>query len=362
MKVVIFAGGSGRRLWPISLKSSPKQFEPIIGEESTLQLAVSRVIDEVGAENIYISTNELYVPIIAKQLPMLPKQNLIGEPTRRDLAAAVGLALAHIGKSADPDEPVGILWGDNYMDNVPKFRKVVSVAANLIENKRSKIIFMGETPRFANDNLGWIGLGPKVDTIDDQPVYGFEKLTYRPPLDECKQMFANGTHVWNTGYFITSIGYVQSKYAEYQPKMWADLCKIGDSIGTDAYQETLHQIYPQLDELSFDDAVLEYLQPEDALVLHAEMGWSDPGTLYALKEAIRPNEDENAERGLVVSQNTRDSLLYNYESNKLLAVIGLDGMIVVNTENAVLVVHKSQIPLVKKMVNSMVGTELEQFT
>ena len=96
MKIVIFAGGSGRRLWPISLKSSPKQFEPIIGSRSTLQLAVDRVKDTYGAENIFISTNEMYIPIIQKQLPELPVENLIGEPTRRDLAPAVGLAMAYI--------------------------------------------------------------------------------------------------------------------------------------------------------------------------------------------------------------------------------------------------------------------------
>ncbi|VAW40967.1 Mannose-1-phosphate guanylyltransferase (GDP), partial [hydrothermal vent metagenome] len=122
MKIIIFAGGSGRRLWPISRQKSPKQFEPIIGDKSTLRLAVDRVADTYGSENIFISTNERYVDIIREQLPELPIANVIGEPTRRDLAAAVGLALAHLAHATPADtldeEPVAILWGDNYMDQV----------------------------------------------------------------------------------------------------------------------------------------------------------------------------------------------------------------------------------------------------
>ena len=362
MKLIIFAGGSGRRLWPLSLKSSPKQFEPIIGEQSTLQLAVDRVLGLYGAENIFISTNEAYLPLLAKQLPMLPERNLIGEPTRRDLAAAVGLAMSHLQHVSEPNEPLAILWGDNYMDEVDAFRTVLKAGETLINEQKAKIIFMGETARFANDNLGWIGLGAEAGKVGDTPYYDFGGLTYRPPLDECRKMFAAGTHVWNTGYFITTVGYVQDKYAQHQPAMWSQLSEISSKIGTDGYLDALHTIYPKLDELSFDDAVLTHLDPNDALVLHGEMGWSDPGTLYALKEAIDSNPDNNVTRGLVKALESRDSLLYNYEEGKLMVGVGLDGMIVINTETSILVVHKDQIPLVKKLVNSMIGTELDSYT
>lgn len=362
MKVVIFAGGSGRRLWPISLKSSPKQFEPIIGEKSTLQLAVDRVVDVVGAENVFISTNERYIPLVSKQLPMLPTHNFIGEPMRRDLAAAVGLAITHILHHGEEDEPLGILWGDNYMERVPTFQKVLRSAEKIIDGKRANIVFMGETPRFANDNLGWIGLGQKMEEVDGLDCYAFDSLTYRPPLADCQQMFANKTHVWNTGYFVTTPGYVWQQYAKFQPSMHGKLAQIRATIGSDAYADTLSQQYPTLDELSFDDAVLTHLAPTDVQVLYAEMGWSDPGTLYALKEAIEPDPTKNVTRGLIVNEGSQDCLLYNDEAGKLLAVIGLEGMVVVNTEKSILVVHKDQIPLVKKLVNSMVGTELESYT
>ena len=119
MRIVIFAGGSGRRLWPISRVKSPKQFEPIVGDKSTLQMAVDRVLERYGPENIFISTNLSYVDMVRRQLPELPPQQVIGEPVRRDLAAAVGLALVHLlaNDPAVSADPMAIIWGDSYVSN-----------------------------------------------------------------------------------------------------------------------------------------------------------------------------------------------------------------------------------------------------
>ena len=362
MKVIIFAGGFGRRLWPISLSSSPKQFEPIIGDRSTIQLAVDRVLPQFGAENIFISTNQRYADIIRDQLPDIPADNVIGEPTRRDLAAAVGLAMAHLAKKGSADEPVGILWGDNYMKDVPVFQSVMGTTEKIIEQKQADMVFMGESPRFANANLGWINLGSERGNINGNAFYDFGKLTYRPEQSLCEQMYASGNCVWNTGYFVTSIGYVQNAYQKHMPEMAAELDKIASSIGTADYQATLDSIYPTLESISFDDAILTHLDPAGAAVLHAPMGWSDPGTLYSLKEAINPSTDENVTRGLVIDSESKDSLVYNYEDHKVVMGVGLEGMIVVNTPSAVLVVHKDDIKKVKALVEGFAGTDLEKYS
>lgn len=365
MKIVIFAGGSGRRLWPISRQKSPKQFEPIIGSQSTLQLAVDRVAGAYGLENIFISTNDRYTGIIQQQLPGLPAANVIGEPARRDLAAAVGLAIAHLSRATATDldqETMAILWGDNYMDQVPNFLQLMRAAESLLQQGDARIVFMGETPRFANDNLGWIGLGAKLGEVEGQPYYRFGSLSYRPPLAVCQRMFAEKTHVWNTGYFVTTLGYARHLYQTYQSQLWAQLQQIEAGIGTTVYADALHAIYPTLPSISFDDAILQYVPPEHAVVLHGALGWSDPGTLYALKEAINADPAANVTKGLTVLEAAQDCLVYNYEPDKLVAVVGVEGMIVVNTGDALLVVHKDQIPLVKKLVNGFEGTELEPYS
>ncbi|MCL4803371.1 MAG: hypothetical protein KJ046_03665 [Anaerolineae bacterium] len=361
MRIVIFAGGSGRRLWPISRQSSPKQFEPIVGEVSTLQLAARRVAPVYGYKNIYVATNARYRGLIHQQLPELPVSNIIFEPARRDLGPAVGLAMAHLGRSNEHD-PVAILWSDNFIENEAAFIELMGVAEALVSEGKANILFIGETPRFPNENLGWIGLGETLGEVGNVPYYGFESLTYRPALDYCRQIFEQGTHVWNTGFFVTTPAYIRELYKIHSHQMWDQLRIIEENIGKDTYEAILAEIYPSMSAVTFDDAILTHLDPSDALVLHSDMGWSDPGTLYALKETLNPAQNENVTKGLVIDAGTSDSLIYNYESDKLVVAVGLEGMIVVNTDDAILVVHKDQIPLVKKVINELQGTELEPYS
>jgi mannose-1-phosphate guanylyltransferase len=333
-----------------------------VGEKSTVRLSVERVLDAFGAENIYISTNERYLDILRQQIPELPEEQFIGEPTRRDLAAAVGLALSHVSYHSGADESVAILWGDNYMTDEDAFLRLLQAADQIVETGNAKIVFMGETARFANNNLGWIGLGDELGHSSGLPYFAFESWHYRPPLDQCRRMYASGDYVWNTGYFVTTPGFVAEMYRRQQPAMWESLSEIMSAVDSEAYTETLHRIYPQLDVASFDDAIVQYIDKESAVVLHGSTGWSDPGTLYALKEAIDGDTSANVERGLVRAIESEDCLLYNYQEEKLLAVAGLEGMIVVNTEDAILVVHKDEIRLVKELVNSLVGTKLEKYS
>lgn len=371
MKIVIFAGGTGRRLWPLSRQASPKQFEPILGEKSTVQLAVGRVRDAYGPENIFVSSNQRYQDTIRQQLPELPAENVIGEPMRRDLAPAVGLAMAHLARaSTDSSEAVAILWGDSYMNDAETFLDLLKAAETLLARQAAQIVFMGETPRFANENLGWIGLGEKLGEIQARPYFAFQSWRYRPPLEVAQEMYKQGRYVWNTGYFVTTIGFVQKLYRDHQPAMAETLDQIQQAIGGSRYEQVLQEQYSELEVISFDDAILTHVVPEQAVVLHGEMGWSDPGTLYALKEAVAADRgassshdnQENVEEGLVMAIDTGDSLLLNYEDEKLMAVIGLEGFIVVNMEDALLVVHKDRIPEVKQLVDRLQGTKLEKYS
>jgi mannose-1-phosphate guanylyltransferase len=362
LNLVIFAGGTGRRLWPISRQHSPKQFEPIIGSRSTVQLAVDRVLEAYRAEDIFISSGDRYLEILRRQIPAVPDTHFIGEPVRRDLAAAVGLAMVHVVERGDPDTPVAILWGDSTMTDSAAFHHLLRVAEAIIKQGAAEIVFIGETPRFANNNLGWIGLEEQKGEVDGRPYYGLKSWTYRPPLDQCQHMFRSGSHVWNTGYFVTWPRYILDLYRQYQPEMYAGLTRIAAAIGGDNYQAVLQAVYPDFESIHFDDAIARNVRLDEAVVLHGVTGWSDPGTLYALKETINPDPAANVTKGLVKDHKTVDSLLYNYEPGKLMAVVGLEGIIVVNTEDAILVVHKDDIGLVKELVDGLVGTELEKYS
>ena len=175
-------------------------------------------------------------------------------------------------------------------------------------------------------------------------------------------MFDSGNFVWNTGFFVTRPRFIRNLYRRHMPEMWAKLELIEAAIGTADYEHVLEATYPELESISFDDAILSHMEPGQALVLHSDMGWSDPGTLYALKETIKPDPEDNATKGLVIEASCRDSLIYNYEAEKLVMAIGLEGVIVVNTGDALLVAHKDSIPQLKEEVNKLEGTELEGFS
>lgn len=359
-RAVIFAGGVGTRMWPLSRKNTPKQFEKIIGDQSTLQLAVERTVPVFGYENIFISTGERYVPLVKKQLPKVPKQNIVGEPEMRDVGAAVGYLMAILAKN-DPDGPVAILWSDHLMEYVETFRKILRVGCEYIAKNKDVFLLIGQKPRFASQNLGWIESGNPLESIDGLQVYEFKSWHYRPELERAKQYFAEKRFSWNPGYFIVTPRFVLRQYEKHIPKMYQGLMELQRSYGTKRHEGDLQRIYPMFEKISFDNAIMEKIDTTEAVVVSADLGWSDIGAWEALKEVLQKKSGENVVRGNVVLRNTHDSLVYNY-TNQLVTTINLEGIVLVVTEDAILVCPQDSIPEVKKLLNEFEGTEFEKFS
>ncbi len=354
MKIVIFAGGAGTRLWPLSRKKTPKQFDPMFEGKSTLQLAGERIKKLVSWSDVYISTLDQYAPIVRQQLPEIPDENIITEPARRDVAPAIGLAMMKLRDVGS--EPVAILWSDHLMDRPKAFRRGLTVAESLIKKDPERFIFFGERPRYAEQNLGWIHIGAIQQKNKGIPLRSFRGWFYRPPLIKCRKMFASKKWIWNPGYWVTTPNFVLEQFRLKQPAMYRQLQTIGRALGTSREGKVLKRVYPTLEKVHFDNAILEKMKPSQAVVLQLDMGWSDPGTLYAIKEALQASKLANVTRGAVLPFNTKDCLLFNDEPKKLLAAVGLEGIIVVETKDALLVVHKDRVPEVKKMVESLEHT------
>ncbi len=354
MKAIIFAGGTGTRLWPLSRKALPKQFKQMFDGKSTLQLAVKRLENTFGMENILISTNERYVAYVKEQIPRIPLVNIIAEPEKRDVAPAVGFNLMHLRKQGYKG-PVAVLWADHLMKNVDNFIECLNDAEKLVKKDPDKIVFIAEKPLFANNNLGWIRIGKKIK----DNVNTFVEWKYKPPADDCKKMFSSGEWFWNPGYFIFDIDHMISLYKDLQPEMYKVLTNIEKSIGTVNENKTIKKLYPTLPKLSFDAAIAENIPSSNAYVLTSNMGWADPGTLYAWKQAVISNEEDNLLSGLTYIHNSRDSLIYNEELDKLVAGVGLDGIVVINTKDALIVVPKDKVLQVTDMVNQL--DELDTF-
>ncbi len=360
MKAVIFAGGVGTRLWPLSRKKSPKQFEKIIGEKSTLQLAAERLQPDFSWDDIYVSTGLSYVPLVQRQLPLLPPNHVIGEPDMRDVGPAVGLATALLVKQF-PQEPMVILWSDHLIKQEALFRKILQAAGEVISKHPDKIVFVSQKPRFASVNLGWIELGKEQIRKNDLPFYAFVDFQYRPDEKTAKAYFASGHHAWNLGYFVTTPQYLWKRYREFAPNIYSGLSRIADAWQTGKFQDVLTTIYPGLEKISFDNAILEKLNPSEAYVISENIEWSDVGAWEALKEALADSADKNVTQGKVLLTDTKDSLIYNY-TDQTVATIDLENMLVVNTDDVLLVCKKTSVPKIKKLVESLSGTEQEDLT
>lgn len=361
MKAIIFAGGVGTRLWPLSRKKSPKQFERIIGNKSTLQLAAERLQPDFSWEDIYISTGIAYVPIVHEQLSHLPPRNVIGEPQVRDVGPAVGLMTAILARTT-PNEPMVILWSDHLVRKQELFRKILRVAGDLVREKPETIVFVSQKPRFASENLGWISYGPRVEVREDIAFHAFVDFQYRPDAETAKRYFESGHHAWNLGYFVTTPAFLWRQYEAFAPNLAREITEIVETWGTEKFAETLARIYPTLEKISFDNAILEKLDPQDALVVSDNIEWSDIGAWEALKEALEDSHDKNVTQGKVMLTDTQDSLVYNYNDKQLVVTIDLDEVLVVNTHDVLLVCRKHSVPKVKKLVESMQGTENDHLT
>jgi len=360
MKIVVFAGGVGTRLWPLSRKNSPKQFGKILGDKSTLQLAVDRLRPDFDFKDIYIATGKKYEEIVKQQLPKIPSQNFIFEPAVRDVGPAVGMAMSIVGKD-NPNSPVAILWSDHFVKKERRFREVLHFAEDLVNKNNNSLILIGQRARFANQNLGWIEFGREINEIKGTKVFEFKKLIYRPTLSQAEQFLKEDNFAWNPGYFVTTPGFILSQFKTFAPKLYGELSKIKDAIDTDNFYKTVEEIYPTLEKISFDNAILEKINPKDVFVIAADLGWSDVGAWEALKEALEKESNENVTKGKVLINDSSDNLVFNY-TDQLVVGIDLEKMLVINTDDVLLVCSKTSVPKIKKLVEKMENTPHEKLT
>lgn len=360
MRAIIFAGGVGTRLWPLSRKKSPKQFEKIVGDKSTLQLAAGRLQPDFDWKNIYVSTGKAYVGIVEQQLASLPPRHVIGEPVMRDVGPAVGLATALLAKE-NPLEPMVILWSDHLVKKEELFRKILRVAGTVVEKNPDKIVFVSQKARFASENLGWINYGKEMINDEGVAFHAFVDFQYRPDAATAKRYFESGHHAWNLGYFVTTPKFLLSMYEQFVPNVYAGLMRIADAWGTASYDDVLEEVYPTLEKISFDNAILEKLNPANALVVSDNIEWSDIGAWEALKETLETSEDKNVTQGKVLLQDTTDTLVYNY-GKQLIVTIDASELLIVNTDDVLLVCKKTSVPKIKKVVEQLSGTEFDHLT
>ncbi len=354
--IVILAGGSGTRLWPRSRQALPKQFLDLTGQGTMLQETFARLTPLVPPERILLITNQQYVDLARQQLPELPPAHIIGEPTMRGTAAAVGLG-AVMAQHLRPDAIMASVHADHLILKPERFRAALAAAAEVAE--RGALVTLGIQPTFAHTGLGYVEHGELLPPASDHPVYRVVRFTEKPDLATAQRFVADGRHSWNSGLFAWRVDRIMAEFAQHMPELHAGLAEIGRALGTPAADETLQRVFPTLPHQTIDYGIME--RAADIAVLPVDIGWTDIGSWGTLLEVLEADEAGNVVRGSdpVFTLDTKNTLIYT--AGRLVAAIGLEDMVIVDSGDALLICPKDRAEGVRQVVDWLKQTGREAY-
>jgi len=343
MIVVIIAGGSGTRLWPLSTPKYPKHLLNITGDNaSLLQQTYERA--KILSKQIYVVTESSHVSAVMQQLPEIPEDNVICEPGRRGTASCIIAALNKLDGRVDPDEPIASIHADHFIRDLAGFSNSFNLA-KYISAKSNKIVLLGVEPTYPSTGFGYIEKGSLVE--DQNFAYNVKSFKEKPDFETARMYLRSGNYLWNCGYFVGSMNTFKTSIKKYAPDLYKNLQKL-EKVSEDKYNEA----YLSFENMPIDTALIERVP--DLLVVPASFDWMDMGSFNDLAEAIGGDESGNSTLGKIEVEDVQNSLLQNHE-DKPMAVIGLDNIVVINTKDGILVVRKDlaqKVGDVSKRINS----------
>jgi len=349
---VIMAGGVGSRFWPRSKQKTPKQLLKIFGENTMIQDTVNRLTGMIKPENIYIITNKLQIAGVLTQLPELPVENIIEEPFGRNTAACIGLASILI-KKKDPDAVTLILPADHIIHGEEEFHNTLLDAAKFAD-KEEAIVTIGIPPTRPETGYGYIQIDESA--VSDS-VYKVLTFAEKPNYQTAVRFVGSGDFFWNSGMFIQKIDVILGEMKELMPDLHEGLMTISESIGKLDYLDVLTNVYGRLKKISIDYGIMEH-SPKVYLI-KGNFNWSDVGSWEAVYELSTKDENGNSKIGSVYTEMAVDS--YVYSPDKLTALIGVDNLIVINDEDALLICRRDKAQDVKKIVDYLNINKLSEY-
>ena len=354
MYASILAGGAGTRLWPLSTKDNPKQFLRIPGPRTMLQETVERVGPLVPLDRLYIVTSGEYSEPVAQQLPALPREHIVAEPSGRGTAASIGLAAALI-VARDPDAIMGSFHADHVIEDPEGFRRALGLAEELA--RQDYLVTLGIQPTFPETGYGYIRFGDRLTHRDGLGGHVVEQFVEKPKREVAEQYLRAGNYVWNSGIFVWRASRILEEIRRYVPvvaDMLDDVVAAAaqtDGRMTAAVEEVMRADWPRLREVvTIDTGVLEHA--DRIAVIPISVGWNDIGSWAQVSSLYAPDASGNVTIGLEpgnhLSVGTRDTLIYS-ETGRRIATAGLHGLVIVETSDTLLVCTKEHAQLVKDL-------------
>lgn len=345
MNSIIFAGGTGTRLWPASRKSKPKQFLKLVGNRTLLQQTFARMRKGFPTSNLFIATSKDYRSVIQQQLPQLPKSNFSLEPTRQDRGPALGLALL-IMNHQNNDDIFTTAWSDDFIKQDNIYHDTLKKTAEFVKDNPNSLVAIGITPTAPNTSFRYLRIG----NTSQSGVYKVKKFTDKPSPKTALKYFEQGNYLINSGYFVSSGKYIFELYKKHQPQCYRILMQIKHSIGTRNQQKTIDRLYPKIKPFDFEEILMNH--PNDLYVSPGAFDWADVGRWGIIKD-IQSGPSENLIKGNVVTHKTTGSLIYNYNDHQLVTVLDKNNLVVVVTDQAILITDKNKTDELKELIKHL---------
>lgn len=349
MKVVIFCGGHGTRLWPVSRQSFPKPFVPLLRGKSFLQITYARYRKVYSPEEIFISTEDRYLSFVRKQIPEVPKRNIILEPERKDTLAAYGLAAAILHKYY-PDEPVLFSWAKHLIGKESVFLNAVEAAGEYTQ-ETGITVSIDSKPEFASVHNGWVKKGKKLSEVSGFNILEQEKHWEKPEKKDAERLYKSGEWLIHTGYKVWNTKILFGYFQKFQPEMFDGLNKIADAWETKNQTKVLAHEYAKFKETSMDYGILEKLPHHAVATIEADMAWEDIGISWETyyKSLITPKNNKVEEGGADVEYIDSERSLVIGQKSKMIALIGVSDIAVIDTPDGLLVCKIDETQKVKDL-------------
>jgi mannose-1-phosphate guanylyltransferase len=351
---VILAGGRGTRFWPRSRTRTPKQLLNIVGKQTMLEQTVARLRPLVSPHRIWSVTNAEQTAALKKQLPAASRKRVLTEPIGRNTAAAIALAAIHIRHAAKGDALMAVLPSDQFIAQPDKYRRIVSAALD-IAREPGRMVVLGIPPTRPETGYGYVERMGDPIHAGEFSAYAVRRFAEKPSLPVAQEYLANGNYQWNAGMFFWRVSTFLDNLQRHLPKTHAELEKLAASIGTRAYEKKLRVIYPKLENISVDYAILERATqqsgPPQVFVIPAEIGWSDIGSWAAVYELLVKQLGENVLAGPGHTIDASGNFLYS--PSKFVAAIGVKDLVVVETPDALLICPRDRAQDVAKIAKHL---------
>jgi len=343
---LIMAGGAGTRLWPLSREHLPKPALRLYGDKSMFEIAVERLLPLFSPEQILVVASADHNQVLHEQVPSIPRANFIVEPEGRGTAPAIGLAAIHL-EARDPEATMAVLTADHVIGKPEVFRSVINSA--LAFAKDEYLVTLGIKPTWPSTSYGYIEQAELLGEKLGFKAYRAERFVEKPIAQNAQRMVNLGKYSWNSGMFIWQVDQIMGEFRWQMPDLYGRLMRIAETIGTEQYDAVLRELWPGIAKQTIDYGIMENAQR--VIVLPADMDWLDVGTWNSLKTVLSSDEKGNSISGEVVIQDSENSMVIG--GKRLVAAIGLQNLIVVDTPDALLVCDMAHAGEVKALVEHL---------